>query len=108
MKQGDVYWYTFRAPDKRRPVLIVTRNSAISYLTSVTVAQITASIRGVPSEVALSPGEDGMFEKCVVNAYNLQTVPKRQLRDRITELSPVRMHEVRAAIEFALGFDALA
>lgn len=39
MKQGDVYGYTFRAPDKRRPVLILTRNSAISYLTSVTVAQ---------------------------------------------------------------------
>ncbi len=107
MKQGDVYWFTFRAPDKRRPVLIVTRNSAISYLTSVTVAQITKTIRGVPSEVALTPREDGVFEECVVNAYNLQTIPKGQLRDLITELSPERMHEVRVAVEFALGFDAL-
>jgi len=59
MNQGDVYWYTFRAPDKRRPVLILTRNSAVSYLTSVTVAQITTTIRGVPSEVVLTPAEDG-------------------------------------------------
>lgn len=108
MKQGDVYWYTFRAPDKRRPVLILTRNSAISYLNSVTVAQITTTIRGVPSEVELTPGEDGVFEECVVNAYNVQTIQKAQLGDLITELSPERMREVRAAIEFSLGFDALA
>jgi len=107
MKQGDVYWYGFRAPDKRRPVLILTRNSAISYLNNVTVAQITTTIRGVPSEVALTPGDDGTVERCVVNTYNLQTVPKEQLRDLITELSPERMREVRTAIEFALGFDAL-
>jgi mRNA interferase MazF len=65
MKQGDVYWFRFRAPDKRRPVLILTRNSAISYLTSVTVAQITTTIRGVPSEVALTPGTDGVLEQLI-------------------------------------------
>lgn len=69
MKQGDIYWYTFHAPDKRRPVLILTRNSAISYLTSVTVAQITTTIREIPSEVLLTPEADGVFEDCVVNAY---------------------------------------
>jgi mRNA interferase MazF len=84
MKQGDVYWYDFRAPDKRRPVLILTRNSAISYLTNVTVAQITTTIRGVPSEVTLTPGDDGAFEPCVINAYNIQTVPKEKLRELIT------------------------
>jgi len=73
MKQGDVYWYTFHAPDKRRPVLVLTRNSAISYLTSVTVAQITTTIRGIPSEVLLTPEADGVFDDCVVNAHNIQT-----------------------------------
>jgi len=107
MKQGDVYWYRFHAPDKRRPVLILTRSSAISYLTNVTVAQITTTIRGIPSEVELTPVGDGTFERCVINAYNIQTVPKEQLHDLITELSPERMREVRDAIEFALGFDAL-
>jgi len=100
MKQGDISWYTFRAPDKRRPVLILTRNSAISYLNSVTVAQITTTIRGVPSEVALTPLEDGVFEECVVNAYNLQTIQKNLVGELITHLSPERMREVRASIEF--------
>ena len=108
MNQGDVCWYTFRAPDKRRPVLILTRNSAIPYLTGITVAQITTTIRGVASEVMLTPGEDGMFAECVVNTDNLQTIQKAQVGELITQLAPERMREVRTAIEFALGFDALA
>ena len=107
MKQGDVYWYTFHAPDKRRPVLILTRNSAISYLTSVTVAQITTTVRQIPSEVLLTPEADGIAEECVVNAHNLQTIQQARLGEFITALSPERMREVRAAIEFALGFHAL-
>ena len=107
MKQGDVYWYTFRAPDKRRPVLILTRTSAIPYLTGITVAKITMTIRGPASEVLLTPGEDGVLEECVVNTDNIQTIQKAQLGNLITELSPERMREVRVAIEFALGFDAL-
>lgn len=108
MKQGDVYWYRFRAPDKRRPVLILTRNSAIPYLTGITVAQITTTIRGTTSEVMLNPTDDGMFAESVVNADNIQTIQKAQVGELITQLSPERMREVRAAIEFALGFDALA
>ena len=107
MKQGDIYSYTFHAPDKRRPVLILTRNSAISYLTSVTIAQITTTIRQVPSEVVLTPAVDGVFEDCVVNAHNLQTIQQDRLGDFITSLSLERMREVRAAIEFAFGFHAL-
>lgn len=107
MKQGDVYWYTFRAPDKRRPALILTRNSAIPFLTSITVAAITTTVRGIPSEVLLSPGEDGIFEDCVVNTDNIQTIQKANLSEFITHLSQERMREVRVAIEFSLGFDAL-
>lgn len=107
MKQGDVYWHTFRAPDKLRPVLILTRSSAIPYLTGITVAQVTTTIRGTASEVQLTPGEDGIFAECVVNTDNLHTIQKSQLGTFITELSPERMREVRWAIEFALGFDAL-
>src|SRR6185436_13180262 len=107
MKQGDVYWYTFRAPDKRRPVLVLTRNSAIPYLTGITVAQITTTIRGMASEVVLTPGEDGVLAECVVNADNIQTIQESELGELITELSRERMREVRLAIEFALGFDTL-
>ncbi|MCA1628001.1 MAG: type II toxin-antitoxin system PemK/MazF family toxin [Acidobacteria bacterium] len=107
MKQGDVYWYTFRAPDKRRPVLILTRNSAIHFLTGITVAPITTTIRGIPSEVLLTPQDDGMFADCVVNTDNIQTIRKANLDECITSLSEERMRAVRAAIEFSLGFDAL-
>lgn len=107
MNQGDVYWHTFRAPDKRRPVLILTRNSVIPFLNSVTVAPLTTTIRGIPSEVLLSPAEDGVHADCAVNVDNIQTVQKAGLGTHITHLSLERMREVRAAIEFALGFDAL-
>ncbi len=107
MKQGDVYWYTFRAPDKRRPVLILTRSSAIAFLTGITVAPITTAIRSIPSEVLLTPHDDGMFADCAVNTDNIQTIQKANLGEFITQLSHDRMREVRAAIEFSLGFDAL-
>jgi len=107
VKQGDVYWYTFRAPDKRRPVLILTRSSAIPFLTGITVAAITTTVRGIPSEVLLSPDEDGIFADCAVNTDNIQTIQKANLGTFMTQLSPERMREVRAAIEFSLGFDAL-
>ena len=57
MRRGDVCWYTFKAPDKRRPVLILTRSSAIGYLNALTVAPITTTVRDIPSEVFLSRGE---------------------------------------------------
>jgi mRNA interferase MazF len=108
MIQGDVYWHTFRAPDKRRPVLILTRNSAVPFLTGITVAPLTSTIRGIRSEVLLTPDEDGVSADCVVNVDNLLTIQKANLGGYITHLSLERMREVRAAIEFALGFDALA
>lgn len=107
VKQGDVYWYRFRAPDKLRPVLVLTRTSAIPYLTGITVAPITTTFRRIASEVPLTPGEDGVLADCVVNTDNIQTIQKAQLGELITQLSPERMREVRLAVEFALGFDAL-
>jgi mRNA interferase MazF len=107
MNHGDVYWYTFRAPDKRRPVLILTRNSVIPFLTGITIAPLTTTIRGIPSEVLLTTAEDGVPAGCVVNVDNIQTIQKTGLGTYLTHLSFERMREVRAAIEFAIGFDAL-
>jgi mRNA interferase MazF len=104
--QGDVYWYTFKEPDKRRPVLILTRNSAIPVLTSLTVAPITTIIRAIPTEVRLSQA-DGLLTDCAVNLDNIQTVQKAKLGAFITHLSLHHMRAVRKAVEFALGFDAL-
>ena len=102
MRRGEVRWYTFREPDKRRPVLILTRDSAISYLNALTVAPITTTIRHIPSEVYLTP-EDGLLTECVANLDNIQTVPKRKLGALVSLLSPERMVELNQAIAFALG-----
>lgn len=107
MNQGDVYWYTFRAPDKRRPVLILSRDSAIRYLSSLTVAPITTTIRGIPSEVVVTPAE-GVFQDSAINCDNIQTVPKANLDRFITQLPPAKMREVQAAVVFALGLDSLS
>lgn len=105
MKRGEVRWYTVKAPDKRRPVLILTRNSAISFLDALTIAPITTTIRDVPSEVYLSPA-DGLLTECAANLDNIQTVPKAKIGQLIATLSSERMAEVRQAISFALGFDS--
>jgi mRNA interferase MazF len=106
MNRGDVYWYTFKEPDKRRPVVILTRNSAIAFLSSLTVAPITSTVRGIPTEVQLSQA-DGLLTDCAINLDNIQTVQKAKLGAFISHLSKGRMLEVRKAIEFAFGFDAL-
>jgi mRNA interferase MazF len=85
-------------------VLILTRASAIGYLSRVTVAPITSTIRGVPSEVALGP-EDGMPRPCAVNLHNLITISQQGLGRRVTGLSARRMREVCTALAFALGCD---
>jgi len=107
MNQGDVYWYTFRQPDKRRPVLILTRSSATGFLTSLTIAPITTTVRGIPTEVVLTEA-DGLLARCAVNADTLQTVPKAKFGGLITRLTPEQLRAVRQAIQFALGFDTLS
>jgi mRNA interferase MazF len=102
--RGDVRLYNFTAPDKKRPVLVLTRNSAIQYLATVTVAPITSAIRGVPSEVVLSE-EDGMKSACAVNLHNAVTISQARLGKRIAQLNSSRMREVCAALRFALGCD---
>ena len=104
MNRGDVCWYTFKVPDKKRPVLVLTRESAISVLNSVTIAPITSTIRSIPTELLLTK-QDGVPHTCAANFDNLQTVPKSNIGDRITRLTSRRMKEAAAAVSFALGFD---
>jgi mRNA interferase MazF len=104
VNRGDVCWYTFKAPDKRRPVLILTRDSAIPVLSSVTIAPITSTIRNIPTEVVLTD-EDGLPSACAANFDNLQTVPKQNIGNRITRLTTRRMKEAAAAASFALALN---
>ena len=102
MKRGEVRWYKFSRPDKKRAVLIITRNSILDYLAEVTIAPITSTVRQIPSEVFLGPA-DGMPKDCAVNCDHLQTVSKERLGSLITTLSHEKLMEVRKAIAFALS-----
>jgi len=104
VERGDVRLVSFPAPDKKRPVLVLTREPAIRYLSRVSVAPITSTIRGVPSEVVIGT-DDGMKQPCAVNLHNVLTVPLDALGRRLAHLGPTRMHDVCAALAFALGCD---
>lgn len=102
MKRGEVRWYKFTHPDKKRPVLILTRDSIIEYLAEVTVVPLTSTVRNIPSEVPLGQN-DGLAKNCAVNCDHIQTVAKAKLGGLVTTLSPSKLSEVRQALFFALG-----
>lgn len=102
LSRGEIRLCRFAPPDKQRPVLILTRASAISHLATVTVAPITSTVRGVPSEVILDIA-DGMKNRCAVNLHNAVTVAQARLGRRVANLSAERMQEVRLALNFSLG-----
>ena len=104
IRRGEIRWYRFRQPDKNRPVLILTRESALGFLRDVTVAPVASTIRDIPSEVALTEA-DGVPRDCAVNLDHLQTVPAARLGQLIATLPAHRLTEVRTALLFAMGFN---
>ncbi len=101
MKHGEIRWYKFVPPDKKRPVLILTRDSVLEYLGEVTIAPVTTAVRNIPSEVFLSKAE-GMPQDCAVNCDHLQTVSKAKIGPLIMSLPSSKMIDVGRAIRFAL------
>lgn len=104
IKRGDIRLYQFAAPEKKGPVVVLTRDSAVLYLSAVTVALITTAIPGVPSEVLLT-ADGGMKTHCAINLHNLVTVAENRLGKRIGQLGALRIAEVCAALRFSLGCD---
>jgi mRNA interferase MazF len=103
VRRGEVRWYRFARPDKRRPVVILTRDSILEYLGEVTIAPVTSTVRDIPSEVLLT-SKDGMPHDCAANLDHIQTVSRKKIGPLITTLPAERMGELRAALLFALGF----
>ncbi len=101
MKRGEIRWYKFKAPDKKRPVLILTRNSIIEYLGEVTVAPITSTVRDIPSEIFLTK-QDGMTKDCAINFDHIQTVSEEKIGSLIMTLSADKLERVSEAIRFSL------
>ena len=105
MRRGEIWWASLPAPVGRRPVLLLSRDTAYAVRTAVTVAVITRTIRHIPVEVPLDV-EDGMPENCVVNVDNIMTIPKSLLTERITVLSHDKIALVNRAISYALDIDS--
>ena len=102
LKRGDIYFHRFGAPDKRRPVVILSRQEAIDVLNEVMVAPITTTVRGLMSEVVLDV-EQGMKNRCAVNLDHVQTVRKSDIKRHITTLTPAFMADICRALSVATG-----
>lgn len=101
-----LWWASLPEPAGRRPVLLLSRNEAYSYLNKFVAAEVTTTIRGVAVEIPLGHAE-GLPAKCVANCDNVRTVPRSVLTKRIGQLSPRRHSEVKRALGHALAWDEL-
>lgn len=104
MKRGEVWWADLPPPDRRRPVVLLTRDSAYNVRSLVTVAPVTTRMRGILAEVRLGAA-DGMPRECVVNLDNINTIAKHLLQQFMFELSQQKLMAVEDAIRFALGME---
>ena len=105
MRRGEVRWYRFAAPDKKRPVVVLARDSALEFLGEVSVAPVTSTVRDIPTEVVLDESH-GMPRTCAVNLDHVQTVPRARLGRVVTTLDASTMREVARALVFALDLRA--
>jgi len=95
-RQGEVWWA--EAEDKRRPVLVVTRDEAIPVLRRLVVAPVTRTVRAIPTEIALG-ADEGLPADCAASFDNLQPINRRLLTTRIGALPEARRHELCAALD---------
>lgn len=101
--RGEIWQFAFPKPDRKRPVLVLTRQDMISRLSTVTVAPITTTVRGVPSEVVVGI-EVGLKSPSAINLHHVASVPRAGLRHFVGVVPPEVMARVREALLFALGF----
>jgi len=106
MRQFEIWWANLPKPAGRRPVLLLSRDDAYSYLNKFVVAEITTTIRDIPVEVPLGRRE-GLGKQCVANCDNLRTVPRELLSERISRLPAHRSAEVKRAVGYAFGWNEL-
>lgn len=99
--RGDIWWADVPG-DKRRPVLVLTRERFIPRLSALLVAPVTTNVRGIPTEVAMGPA-DGMPQACAANFDNTFTLARSRFAERITTLPSERLDEVCEAYRFAAG-----
>ncbi len=102
MKRGDVWWAYLPRPAGRKPVVLLSRDSAYRVRGAVTVVPVTRTIRNIPVEVLLGRDE-GLPSRSVVNVDDITTIPKSLIKGRIAVLSAVRMHQIEDQRRFSFG-----
>lgn len=102
MSRGEIWQYRFGQPDKRRPVVVLTRQEVIGLIHTVMVAPITSTIRGLPSEVAVGVAE-GLKHESAVKLDHVQTVEQSKLVGYVGHLDLNKMRDVCRALAIAVG-----
>jgi mRNA interferase MazF len=102
LNRGEIWQYRFKAPDKRRPVLVLSRQEVIPLLHTVMVAPITSTRRGAPSEVPVGPNE-GLKHESAVNLDHIQTIERARLVSFVGSLDAAQMRKVCRALAIATG-----
>ena len=105
MNRGDIRWYTFRLPDKRRPVMVLSRTEVLEQLNELIVVPITRTIRGLATEVVLTQ-DDGMPVTCALNFDHIALAQKDRIGSTLSTLAETRWPEVRNALLMACGFES--
>lgn len=99
--RGEVWWCEL-AGIGRRPVVVLSRDAAIPRVRRVLIAPCTTTIRALPSEVILEPGDDPVPRHSAVNLDSVESVTTRVLVERLGRLADARMHEVCRALAVAV------
>lgn len=102
---GEVWWCEL-AEVGRRPVVVLTRDAAIPRLRRTLIGPCTTTIRRIPSEVLLEPGEDPIPLTSVVNLDSVESVSLGALVERLGRLSDARMRQICTALEVAVACES--
>lgn len=106
MRQYEIWWASLPPPVRRRPVLLLSRNSAYAVLNKVMVAEVTSTVRDIPVEVPLGPRE-GLSRRSVANLDNVHVVARGDLTTRLGTLPATRVGEVKRALGYVLDWPGL-
>jgi mRNA interferase MazF len=99
--RGELWWCEL-AEVGRRPVVVLSRDAAIPRLRRVLVAPCTTTIRALPSEVVLEPGDDPIPRRSAVNLDSVESVSVGVLVERLGRLSDSRLRDICGALEVAV------
>ncbi len=99
-RRGEIWLCTFKPPDKKRPVVVLTRQAVLPLLRTAMVAPVTSD---VPGSAERSGGAEGLKFDSVINLDRVQTVEQRLLRHYVGSLSEARMASVCRALAIATG-----